>query len=124
MSDFRFWLKTDVRIGPGSSLELINYIKENNCINVALIVDQGVKENSQVKKILQKFKGQIEYLDVSEADYEFLEHFRKRFGGKIDLFVAIGGGSAIDVTKAMSVLLVNKKLAIEYNVPTIGEVAD
>ena len=114
MSDFRFWLKTDVRIGPGSSLELINYIKENNCINVALIVDQGVKENSQVKKILQKFKGQIEYLDVSEADYEFLEHFRKRFSGKIDLFVAIGGGSAIDVNKAMSVLLVNKKLAIEY----------
>lgn len=117
--NFRFWLNTDVSIGPEASLQIFKYIKENNPSNIAIIIDHGVRENPQVKKILHQAKLikreiQIEYLTVAEADYEFLDLFRQKFRKTVDLFVAIGGGSALDVTKAMSVLLVNKKPAIHY----------
>lgn len=116
---YRFWLQTDVRVGPDASFLAADYIFENKIKNVVLIVDHGIKSNKQYQRFLRKLrqtkaKIQIEYVAVTEANYDFLEKFRGRFTGKIDLFIGLGGGSVLDITKAMSVLIVNKKKALAY----------
>ncbi|MCH7564856.1 MAG: iron-containing alcohol dehydrogenase [Gemmatimonadetes bacterium] len=51
---------------------------------------------------------------MAEPSYEHLDSLRERFDGKWDLFVGIGGGSTLDVAKAMSVLVTNPGPAISY----------
>ena len=53
-------------------------------------------------------------IEESEPSYDYLEKIRTMLPRSTDLIIAIGGGSAIDCAKAISLLLVNLESALSY----------
>lgn len=117
---FRFRVSTNLRYGLRESEKLGEEIKELGYTRVAAIVDQGVFEYTQVKTALASVEKAGLLLAVfrstaAEPEYDYLESFKKQFAGKnFDCLVAIGGGSAIDLTKGLAVLLTNEGEAISF----------
>jgi alcohol dehydrogenase class IV len=52
--------------------------------------------------------------DAVEPDYDYLDAFRTRAAPELDLMIGVGGGSTLDLAKAVSVLVTNPRPAIEY----------
>lgn len=117
---FRFRVSTNLRYGIGESEKLGEEITELGYTKVAAIIDQGVFEHPQVKKALESVKQAGLSLEVYkstavEPGYDYLESFKKQLVGKnFDCLVAIGGGSTIDLTKGVAVLLTNEGEAISF----------
>lgn len=118
-SQFKVWLKTDTRIGVGVADSLNAYVDAKGCDRVAVILDSGPKTNSHVQGLLKSLAaavGQLQVVETSEIEptYAYLDEFRGHFDPDLDLLVGIGGGSTLDLTKAVSVLVTNPKPAIAY----------
>jgi len=117
---FKFQLSTNLRYGVGESEKLGKIIIELGYSKIAAIVDQGVFEHSQIKKALNSIQEASLSLDVYkntavEPDYDYLESFKKQFIGKgYDCLVGIGGGSTLDLTKGIAVLITNEGEAITF----------
>ena len=116
---FRLWLKTDARVGAGVSLTLIDYLKERRADRVAVILDSGPSKNPHVQILLERLADVVTDLQVVETSeveptYDYLDEFRREFSTGLDLVIGIGGGSTLDLTKAVSVLVTNPRPAIEY----------
>jgi alcohol dehydrogenase class IV len=117
--DFSFWLKTDARFGPGVASTLPEFAGRRDCKRVAVILDAGVRTNAHVQKVLGGLRAAVEEVRVVESDaveptYDYLDEFRQSFDANLDLIVGIGGGSILDLTKAISVLVTNAEPAISY----------
>ncbi len=111
MKDFRFKIPQNIEFGMGSLKKLPAIIKENNSEHVFLISDRGLESIGVVKKIQDIIEdGGIKYttyLDVVpnptvDIVNEATELYKK--SGATSL-VALGGGSAMDVAKAVGVLV-------------------
>lgn len=118
-SEFKVWLKTDTRIGVGVADSLVTYAEAKSCDRVALILDSGPKANPHVQRLLTSLEAAVDQLQVVETNeieptYAYLEEFRGHFDPDLDLLVGIGGGSTLDLTKAVSVLVTNPEPAIAY----------
>ena len=119
MIAFDFIISTKTIFGYQSINKLNRIIKDNNYEKIALLVDHNMKHLEIVKKLSDKLKMISEFniieCDISEPTYEKLEE--KRFDSakyKIDVIIAIGGGSTIDMAKGLSVLYSNIGPAISY----------
>jgi len=117
---FKFRVSTNLHFGVNESLRLGEIIKDLGYSKVAAIIDQGIINHAQVN---QATSGVLPFgvsLDVYknepvEPTYDYLEQFRKQFAGKeYDCLVGIGGGSTLDLTKGLAILLVNEGDAISY----------
>lgn len=93
-------------------------IKFNKWKNLCLVVDINLLKLKLVKKLINSLKSynlNIITCDISEPTYQHLEKKRIKLNKKdIDVFIGLGGGSAIDFAKGLSVLYTNKKSAIFY----------
>ncbi len=112
-------MKTNVHFGAGVLDEVPRYLEQEGAQRIALVVDAGVVDNPYWKKLvnsLSKFRiVETVQCTVAEPDYDYLDEARKPLEGKeIDCFVAAGGGSALDLAKALSVLITNPGPAISY----------
>jgi len=119
-SVFKFMVSTNLYFGLGYSQKLTEMIKELGYSEVAIIIDQGVFGHPQTHKALGNIKDSEISFDVYknesvEPTYDYLELFREQFTGKkYDCLVGIGGGSALDLTKGVAVLLANEGSAISF----------
>ncbi len=117
---FNFRVKTKLLFGAGTSEELPKIIEQFGFKKAAIIIDNGVKNHSQTKKILESLKKssmahQIFINDAVEPDYDFLENYKKNFIGQgFECLVGIGGGSTLDLTKGVATLMTNLGAAISY----------
>ncbi len=117
---FSFMLKTDLRFGIGELSKLPEHLKHFGWRNLGLIVDSGPARNPawiSVQSVLERDFAIVAHLEtsVTEPTYDYLDQVRQPFMGKrIDAFIAVGGGSVLDLGKAVSVLVSNPRLAIEY----------
>ncbi|MDA0748323.1 MAG: iron-containing alcohol dehydrogenase, partial [bacterium] len=116
---FSFWLKTDARFGPGVASDLPEFARKRGCKKVAVILDAGVRANAHVEKVLEELRAVVDEVQAVESDaveptYDYLDEFRQAFDANLDLMVGIGGGSILDLTKAISVLVTNPEPAISY----------
>ena len=114
---FDFIFGTEIKFGCGSRNYLNEYIKVNNYESICIVIDHSIAKLDLFKEFLNSIEIQVKLIecDISEPTYEKLEE--KRIGNKdfnIELFVGIGGGSAIDMAKGLSVLYTNHKAAIKY----------
>jgi len=116
---FAFNLHTDLRFGAGRAQELPGWLEASGWRRVALVVDSGAAANPYWRAVetilLQKFEVVRLESDMAEPSYDYLDQARKQFADKdLDVFVAVGGGSTLDLGKALSLLVTNLKPAIEY----------
>ena len=108
-----FFVSSDVTFGKNAAKELPRILKEFKAKNVMVVYDAGVKMAGSAEKVL----AEVEKADVkvtvfdgvipnptNEVVEEAAEIAQRE---NIDVFVAVGGGSSIDLTKAVNILMTN-----------------
>lgn len=110
---YNFFVKSDIVFGCGSASALPEVLTQYQAKNVMVVYDAGVKAAGISEKVL----GFIEKAGVNTVIFdkvmpnptnELVEEaavIAKDAG--IDVFVAVGGGSSIDLAKAINILMTN-----------------
>ena len=119
----RFFLNTNFIIKHGSSHQISDLIKGNigSFSKPALIYDDILDGQSHFNLVLKNLKNKFPQIDIQannikgEPTYRYLnqltDYFRKK---DIDIVIAIGGGSTMDLGKGIAFLLNNKGDALKY----------
>jgi len=111
---------TRIRFGVDSIQDLAKMVKELGGSKVFLVVDPGLKNTGLLDKIAKPLAdGEIPYVIYDKVDPEpglkLADNgakLAKKAGA--DCVVGVGGGSAMDVAKAISILLTNGGKAEDY----------
>ncbi len=119
----KFFLNTNFIIEQGSSKKISDLIKENigTFNNPALIYDQILDNQECFQKALDNLKINFPNIDIQindkqgEPTYKYLNNLANYFRKKdIDIVIAIGGGSTMDLGKGVAFLIKNFGDALEY----------
>lgn len=117
---FKFNINTNIIFGAGEAEKLGSEIKNLGFSPAAVIIDKNLAGHPQTRKALESVKDSgvtfDTYIsDIAEPDYDYLDSFKAQFTGKeYECVVGIGGGSILDLSKAMATLLRNPGPAIQY----------
>jgi alcohol dehydrogenase len=111
---------TDIHFGVDSIKQLGDVIKQVNGSRVFLVADPGLKQAGIIKKIAS-------VLNRKKIPYTLYDNFSPEPGlkladqgyklakkNKADCVIGVGGGSALDIAKAISILLTNGGKAEDY----------
>lgn len=110
----RFFVKSDVVFGKDAVRELPGMLKAYNAHNVMVVYDSGVKAAGISEKVLEQVEAtgvEVTVFDgvIPNPTNEVVEEAARIAADKdIDVFIAVGGGSSIDLTKAVNVLMTNE----------------
>ncbi|OUQ56818.1 alcohol dehydrogenase [Tyzzerella sp. An114] len=116
----QFFVKSDVTFGVDAVKELPKMLEEYKAKNVMIVYDNGVKMAGIAEKVIEEVKKanvDITIFDgvipnpTNEVVEEAAEIAKK---ANTDVFVAVGGGSSIDLTKAVNILMTNPGKIGEY----------
>ncbi|MDH4321893.1 MAG: iron-containing alcohol dehydrogenase [Desulfobulbaceae bacterium] len=111
---------TKIHFGVGAIADLAGMVKELGGSKVFLVVDPGLKNAGLLERITAPLdKGKVAYVVYDQIDPEpglkLADNGAKLAKkGKCDCVVGVGGGSAMDVAKAVSILLTNGGKAEDY----------
>ena len=116
----RFFVKSDVVYGKGAAEELPQILAELEAKSVMVVYDAGVKMAGIADKVLEQVEKagvEITIFDgvIPNPTNEVVEEAAAIAKEKeIDVFIAVGGGSSIDLTKAVNILMTNPGRIGEY----------
>ena len=119
-NSFKYVMPTRVLFGVGVRKQIKECLQNNNFKNIGIIVDSGLKDVVMVQSLIKELEEncrrvKVGYCEISEPTYLSLDQKRDQFcHDEMQLVMGIGGGSAIDMAKAMAVLTHNKGPAISY----------
>lgn len=108
-----FFVSSNVVFGRDAAKKLPEILKEYKAKNVMVVYDAGVKMAGIATKVLEEIENADAKITVfdgvipnptNEVVEEAAEIAKKE---NIDVFVAVGGGSSIDLTKAVNILMTN-----------------
>ena len=108
-----FFVKSNVVFGKNAAKALPEILKEYEPNNVMVVYDAGVKMAGISEKVLAEIKKadvNVTIFDgvIPNPTNEVVEEAASiALQNKIDVFVAVGGGSSIDLTKAVNILMTN-----------------
>jgi alcohol dehydrogenase len=119
---FLFQLDNRLLYGVGCSRELGAFVRERGFRRVLLAVDEGVAQHSAYYREVHDIVSTAADTTVrtlrgsEEPDYDYLDEVtaQLRQGPPPQLLIGIGGGSCLDMTKAIAVLLTNPGRGIDY----------
>lgn len=117
---FRFRLPTDVRFGEGTAGELPEAVASLGARRVMVVSDPGVRAAGIVDRLVAGLAGEpliFDGVSPNPRDYECLAGTEAARRGEIDLIVAIGGGSPIDLAKAVAGLATNGGVPVDWEAP-------
>ena len=117
MKQFQFIFKGHIYFGVGSRNRVRDILTHNNYKLVCIVIDHALISLPIIKKFLKTLQCDIKIIecDISEPTYEKLEEKRINLNkDNMDVFIGIGGGSALDMAKGLAVLYSNKGPAISY----------
>lgn len=118
--NFSFFVSTDLRFGAGEAAKLPEQLTAKGWKRLGLIVDAGIARTpawQDVERALTASCTVAARLEsgAAEPSYDYLDEVRQQFTGQdIDAFVVAGGGSTMDLGKAISVLVTNPGPALNY----------
>lgn len=129
-----FLIPANIIFGEGSLSNIKNIISNHNSKNILIICDKGIRQVGLVDKLENEIKGiDINYSifdGVVENPTDVMINYCSELyqDKKIDMIIAIGGGSSIDSAKAINIVLSNggkiedyyESKAIENTVPLIA----
>ena len=111
---------TKIHFGVGAIADLAGMVKDLGGSKVFLVVDPGLKNAGLLERITAPLdKGKVAYVVYDQVDPEpglkLADNGAKLAKkAKCDCVVGVGGGSAMDVAKAVSILLTNGGKAEDY----------
>ncbi len=120
MNSFKYFCPTNISFGKGVYKEIPKLIKSRFNKHIGLVIDHNLKEEPLVNEFIELVRLNVEsaevgWCTVSEPTYNDLESERIKFSDpSLQAIIGIGGGSTLDMAKAMAVLLHNKGPAIDY----------
>ncbi|GAB6174152.1 iron-containing alcohol dehydrogenase [Paradesulfitobacterium aromaticivorans] len=100
--------------GSGSIAQIGTEARKLGATKVLIITDKVINQTGLIKKITGPLEADGLVFDIideviPEPPFENLEQMAAQIVGKgYDLFVGVGGGSALDVTKVLSIMMTNK----------------
>lgn len=106
-----FELANPVVFGAGTSLQAAEYATKFNATSILVIISRSVKASGAVDQMLAKLEAEftsVTYFDqvTADPDEELVEEItRVARSVNTDLIIAVGGGSPIDVAKAVRLVL-------------------
>lgn len=117
---FSFTGAKKIVFGNGSFEELVEHIKESGGDKPLIVLDKGLSETGFRQKVSGLLDlGAMKYAIFDKVEAEPAleladEGAEMALKNKCDAVVGIGGGSAMDVAKAVAVLVANKGKAVDY----------
>ena len=117
---YNFFIKSNIDFGRGALEDLADIIKGYGMKSAMIVYDGGVKAAGIAGKVVaQVEKAEIPYVIfdgvIPNPTNEVVEEAAvKAKEAKVDGFVAVGGGSSIDLAKAVNVLMTNPGKIGEY----------
>ena len=117
---FSFTGAKKIIFGNGSSLKLADHIKELHAQNPLVVIDKNLAKTGLLERIASVLISEgikfTVYDNVEpEPPIELADEGAKiAVKNKCDMVIGIGGGSAMDVAKAIAVLATNKGSAVDY----------
>jgi alcohol dehydrogenase class IV len=115
---FEFILNSQITFGKGSRFKINEILNKHGWKSICVIIDHGIAKLPIVIDLINSVLCNniiIIECDISEPTYNKLEEKRLEIGNKdVDVFIGIGGGSALDMAKGLAVLHVNDGPAISY----------
>lgn len=114
----KFNIKTNITYGKGSISTLTNLLEDNQIHNILIVTDKGIVRAGLLDGILTQLEGR-DYIvydgtlpnpTVKNCE-EALELLRKC---EADIVIGIGGGSPLDVAKAVALLATNGGKITDY----------
>ncbi len=115
---FNFKFFGDVYFGKGSLKRINEILYEKKWNDIVLVIDHALLKIDSFLNYIDGIKHNNLMLvecDISEPTYDSLDQKRIIIDkNSVDCFIGIGGGSAIDMAKGLSVLYSNDKKAISY----------
>lgn len=116
----KFNAKTEIIISEDLAKDVWGLIEEEGVRSAALIADENISSNGDFKSLINFLEKKIKLfphiIESQEPTTDIVNKFTPHFRGKsIDMFIGIGGGSVIDLTKALSVMAVNEGKVEDYH---------
>ena len=116
----RFNSKTQIVISDNLANDVWMLLQEERSKNVALVVDSNVAEQQDIKEITNFLENKINLIvykiKATEPTTDMVNEYTTNLRMKdSDIFIGIGGGSIIDLTKALSVMVVNEGKVEDYH---------
>lgn len=116
----RFDCKACVIISETLSEDIWTLIRENAARDIGLIVDENVAEQPQVKDLRTLLEAEVSIrpyaISAVEPTTEIVNRYSDEFRRRPpDLLIGVGGGSILDLTKAISVMAVHEGPVEDYH---------
>jgi alcohol dehydrogenase len=119
---FSFQIDNRLLYGAGRSRELDRFVRERGVERILLLTDEGVAHHSSYySEVEARLASAASVATITlrgneEPDYDYLDEIaaRARALPLPNLVLGVGGGSTLDVAKAVAVLLTNPGRGIEY----------
>lgn len=114
----QFQVPTQVVFGVGCRNRLVEVMQEHGWSCCAVVVDPALRATERIQQLLEAIGKECTLVLIDgpgcEPTYDILESSRTALSKDIDVVIGIGGGSTLDVAKAMAVLVHNEEPALRY----------